>query len=101
MFICQFYRDHKLLLVLFRALAVMPITRSMPGILFELLIDIWYILQRILSGRITFSWKSKASIYAYFFYAFATIIVLIVGRERLLILQTIQKFDELVSKNYI
>ncbi|KAI8421934.1 hypothetical protein MSG28_009851 [Choristoneura fumiferana] len=27
----QFYRDHKLLLVLFRALAVMPITRSRPG----------------------------------------------------------------------
>lgn len=27
----QFYRDHKLLLVLFRALAVMPITRSSPG----------------------------------------------------------------------
>lgn len=27
----QFYRDHKLLLVLFRALAVMPITRSAPG----------------------------------------------------------------------
>lgn len=28
----QFYRDHKLLLVLFRALAVMPITRSAPGL---------------------------------------------------------------------
>lgn len=27
----QFYRDHKLLLVLFRALAVMPILRSRPG----------------------------------------------------------------------
>lgn len=27
----QFYRDHKLLLVLFRVLAVMPITRSSPG----------------------------------------------------------------------
>lgn len=27
----QFYRDHKLVLVLFRALAVMPITRSQPG----------------------------------------------------------------------
>lgn len=27
----QFYRDHKLLLVLFRGLAVMPITRSSPG----------------------------------------------------------------------
>lgn len=28
----QFYRDHKLLLVLFRVLAVMPITRSSPGL---------------------------------------------------------------------
>lgn len=27
----QFYRDHKLLLVLFRVLAVMPVTRSSPG----------------------------------------------------------------------
>lgn len=27
----QFYRDHKLLLILFRVLAVMPITRSSPG----------------------------------------------------------------------
>lgn len=27
----QFYRDHKLLLVLFRGLAVMPITRASPG----------------------------------------------------------------------
>ena len=27
----QFYRDHKLVLVLFRALAVMPILRSSPG----------------------------------------------------------------------
>lgn len=27
----QFYRDHKLLLILFRVLAVMPITRSAPG----------------------------------------------------------------------
>lgn len=31
----QFYRDHKLLLVLFRALAVMPITRSRPGKVIE------------------------------------------------------------------
>lgn len=30
----QFYRDHKLLLVLFRVLAVMPVTRSSPGTIF-------------------------------------------------------------------
>lgn len=31
----QFYRDHKLLLVLFRVLAVMPVTRSAPGLFVE------------------------------------------------------------------
>lgn len=31
----QFYRDHKLLLILFRVLAVMPIVRSSPGIFFH------------------------------------------------------------------
>ncbi|KXJ77253.1 gustatory and odorant receptor 22-like [Aedes albopictus] len=73
----QFYRDHKLLLVLFRGLAVMPILRSSPG-------------------RITFDWRSWASIYAYCFYAVSTIIVLIVGYERLKILQDTKKFDEYI-----
>lgn len=71
----KFYRDHKLLLVLFRALAVMPIERSSPG-------------------RVTFSWKSKASIYAFCFYVCATFVVLIVGYERVKILQATTKFDE-------
>lgn len=53
-------------------------------------------LQNTFPGRITFSWKSNASIYSYFFYVFATFIVLIVGRERILILQTTTKFDELI-----
>uniref|UniRef100_A0A240SYF9 Uncharacterized protein n=1 Tax=Phlebotomus papatasi TaxID=29031 RepID=A0A240SYF9_PHLPP len=59
----QFYRDHKLLLVLFRVMAVMPITRSQPG-------------------RITFSWTSSATIYAIFFYIVTTAIVLIVGETK-------------------
>lgn len=73
----QFYRDHKLLLVLFRALAVMPITRSSPG-------------------KVTFSWRSGATAYAIVFYALMTVIVLVVGAERVKILQTTQKFDEYV-----
>lgn len=73
----QFYRDHKLLLVLFRALAVMPITRSSPG-------------------RVTFSWKSGATIYAILFYIAATIVVLTVGYERIKILETTKKFDDYI-----
>ncbi|XP_030019928.2 gustatory and odorant receptor 22 [Manduca sexta] len=73
----QFYRDHKLLLVLFRALAVMPITRSRPG-------------------TITFSWKSSATMYAICFYIAATAVVLVVGYERLMILRSIQRFDDYI-----
>ncbi|EAA08342.2 AGAP003098-PA [Anopheles gambiae str. PEST] len=73
----QFYRDHKLLLVLFRGLAVMPITRSVPG-------------------RITFSWRSAASIYAFCFYLVSTVIVLVVGYERIKVFQTTTKFDEYI-----
>ncbi|XP_063384045.1 gustatory and odorant receptor 22-like [Cydia fagiglandana] len=73
----QFYRDHKLLLVLFRALAVMPITRSRPG-------------------TITFSWKSRATMYAISFYIVATVVVLMVGYERVMILRSIKKFDEYI-----
>ncbi|XP_059050069.1 gustatory and odorant receptor 22-like isoform X2 [Achroia grisella] len=73
----QFYRDHKLLLVLFRALAVMPIIRSGPG-------------------TVTFSWKSSAMAYAICFYVIATIVVLIVGYERILILHAIRKFDDYI-----
>ncbi|XP_045497998.1 gustatory and odorant receptor 22-like [Colias croceus] len=73
----QFYRDHKLLLVLFRALAVMPITRSRPG-------------------TITFSWRSKATVYAICFYIITTFIVLFVGYERVMILRSIKKFDDYI-----
>ncbi|KAM3965097.1 gustatory and odorant receptor 22 [Aphomia sociella] len=73
----QFYRDHKLLLVLFRALAVMPITRSRPG-------------------TITFSWTSSATAYAFCFYILASVIVLIVGYERVVILHSIRRFDDYI-----
>ncbi|GAB0092499.1 Gustatory receptor [Sergentomyia squamirostris] len=73
----QFYRDHKLLLFLFQAMAVMPIMRSQPG-------------------RITFSWTSSATIYAVCFYIVATVIVVIVGYERIQILQTTRKFDDYI-----
>ncbi|XP_045517200.1 gustatory and odorant receptor 22-like isoform X3 [Pieris brassicae] len=73
----QFYRDHKLLLVLFRALAVMPITRSRPG-------------------TITFSWRSRATAYAICFYIIATVVVLFVGYERVMILRSIRKFDDYI-----
>lgn len=73
----QFYRDHKLLLVLFRGLAVMPILRTGPG-------------------RMTFSWKSSASIYAFTFYSLATILVVVIGWERIDILQNTKKFDEYI-----
>ncbi|XP_019868788.1 gustatory and odorant receptor 22-like [Aethina tumida] len=73
----QFYRDHKLLLSLFRVLAVMPVQRDI--------------------GRIKFSWKSPPMIYAYFFYAITTILVFLVGWERLDILTNrSKKFDEYI-----
>lgn len=75
--IFQFYRDHKLLLILFRALAVMPIERSSPG-------------------KMTFSWKSTATIYAIVFYIITSIIVLVVGYERVKILQTTNQFDDYI-----
>lgn len=73
----QFYRDHKLLLILFRVLAVMPILRSSPG-------------------RITFSWKSAATIYAVIFWCFMSVVVGIVGWERIQILHTTKQFDEYI-----
>lgn len=73
----KFYRDHKLLLVLFRVLAVMPIQRTSPG-------------------RMSFSWKSSATIYAFIFWTVMTIIVLIVARERIQILYTTKQFDEYI-----
>lgn len=73
----QFYRDHKLLLVLFRVLAVMPITRDQPG-------------------RIFFKWRSLATYYAIGFWSLMTFVVLIIGRERIRILTTITEFDDYI-----
>ncbi|KAL3270848.1 hypothetical protein HHI36_021366 [Cryptolaemus montrouzieri] len=73
----QFYRDHKLLLTLFRGLAVMPVQRA--------------------TGKITFSWRSNVMIYAYFFYVFTTILVIMVGYERIdILLNKSKKFDEYI-----
>lgn len=47
-------------------------------------------------GRITFSWKSSATFYAIGFYIVATIVVLIVGYERIKLLQTTTKFDDYI-----
>lgn len=51
-------------------------------------------IERSSPGKVTFSWKSAASIYAFCFYCFATVIVLVVGYERVKILSNTQKFDE-------
>ncbi|KAH1015695.1 hypothetical protein HUJ04_007039, partial [Dendroctonus ponderosae] len=74
----QFYRDHKLLLILFKWMGVMPVERG------EI-------------GKITFSWTSKPMLYAYGFYVITTIVVLLVGYERVdILLNKSRKFDEYI-----
>ncbi|KAG5684235.1 hypothetical protein PVAND_013473 [Polypedilum vanderplanki] len=73
----QFYRDHKYLLFLFQLLAVMPVERSSPG-------------------KVTFSWRSKASIYAFCFYSLLTVVIVIVGIERIQFFQRTNKFDDYI-----
>ncbi|XP_056636707.1 gustatory and odorant receptor 22-like [Diorhabda sublineata] len=74
----QFYKDHKLLLTLFRILAVMPIQRGKIG-------------------KITFGWLSVPMLYAYVFYAVTTVIVIFVGCERVdILLNKSKKFDEYI-----
>lgn len=51
-------------------------------------------IERTSPGRVTFSWKSWASIYAFLFYCCTTVIVVIVGQERIKILSNTRKFDE-------
>lgn len=46
------------------------------------------------TGRVTFSWKSLATIYAVLFYIAMTVVVYYVGRERIRILGETKKFDE-------
>ncbi|CAG9814927.1 unnamed protein product [Phaedon cochleariae] len=74
----QFYRDHKLLLALFRILGVMPIERGKIG-------------------KITFGWLSGPMLYAYVFYTVMTVVVLMVGYERMdILLNKSRKFDEYI-----
>ncbi|CAH1113538.1 unnamed protein product [Psylliodes chrysocephalus] len=74
----QFYKDHKLLLLLFRILGVMPVQRGKIG-------------------KITFGWLSGPMIYAYVFYVITTVIVLMVGYERIdILLNRSRKFDEYI-----
>lgn len=73
----QFYRDHKLMLVLFRVLAVMPVIRDGPG-------------------KISFKWHSFATYYAIGFWSMMTFVVLVIGRERIKILMNITEFDEYI-----
>lgn len=47
-------------------------------------------------GTITFSWRSTATMYAICFYIAATVVVLIVGYERIMILRSIRRFDEYI-----
>lgn len=94
----QFYRDHKLLLVLFRVLGVMPVTRSQPGGFIDVppesRLVATFIRIPFVAGKITFSWKSLATAYSILFYVVTTTIVVIVGQERLEILRTTKKFDD-------
>lgn len=54
-------------------------------------------IQRGEIGRITFSWFSIPTIYAYCFYTITTVLVIMVGYERLIILtQKSKKFDEYI-----
>ncbi|KAL7015856.1 hypothetical protein ACKWTF_016702 [Chironomus riparius] len=79
----SFYKTTKSLLVLFQLMGVMPIMRSIKG-----------------SGqeRTTFSWTSKAFIWAYLVYFFETIIVCLVARARFImfISSSDKKFDEVI-----
>lgn len=45
---------------------------------------------------VTFRWRSAATYYAVCFYLLSTAIVLVVGYERVLILQTTKKFDDYI-----
>ena len=53
-------------------------------------------IERSSPGRVTFAWNSWASIYAVLFYCFLTAIVVVVGRERIIILENTTKFDETI-----
>ena len=53
-------------------------------------------IERSSPGKVTFSWRSKASIYAFFFYITLTVIIVIVGIERIKVLENTKKFDDYI-----
>lgn len=53
-------------------------------------------IERSSPGKITFSWKSKASIYAFIFYTILTVNIIIVGNERIKVLHETKKFDDYI-----
>lgn len=79
----SFYHTTKSLLVLFQMMGVMPIMRSPPNSKLP---------------RTTFQWCSKAFIWSYIIYGLETVIVVIVGRERIgkFISNTDKRFDEVI-----
>lgn len=79
----SFYHTTKSLLVLFQLMGVMPIMRSLSG---------------SNAGRTTFSWTSRAFIWAYFIYGIETIVVVNVARERFIkfLSSSDKRFDEVI-----
>lgn len=53
-------------------------------------------IERSSPGKVTFSWRSKASIYAVIFYLILTVLIVIVGTERIKVLQNTKKFDDYI-----
>lgn len=53
-------------------------------------------IQRSSPGKVTFSWRSRASIYALFFYLILTVIIVIVMTERIKILLNTKQFDDYI-----
>ncbi|XP_055642714.1 gustatory and odorant receptor 22 isoform X2 [Toxorhynchites rutilus septentrionalis] len=79
----SFYHTTKSLLVLFQIMGVMPIMRSPKGVNMP---------------RTTFTWCSKAFLWAYFIYACETVVVVIVAKERInrFITNSDKRFDEVI-----
>lgn len=53
-------------------------------------------IERSSPGKMTFSWNSASTIYAIVFYGITSVIVLVVGYERVTILQTTNQFDDYI-----
>ncbi|XP_058815713.1 gustatory and odorant receptor 22 [Topomyia yanbarensis] len=79
----SFYKTTKSLLVLFQIMGVMPIMRSPEGVNMP---------------RTTFTWCSKAFIWAYIIYACETVLVVLVAQERVkkFISNSDKRFDEVI-----